>query len=90
MNKSELIAAVAKESKLTKTDSRKAVNAVFRNVIKTVARGERVELIGFGTFAKKNRKARDGRNPQTGEKMRIPAKKMPVFKPGKQFKEAVR
>ena len=96
MNKVELIAKVAEVSGLTKKDSEKAVSAIFGSqqtsgiIIDTVASGEKVELLGFGSFGTSERGQRKGRNPQTGEEVLIEARKVPKFKPGKSFKEAVR
>jgi DNA-binding protein HU-beta len=89
MNKVELISNVADKSGLTKKDSEKAVNAVFETIQETLAEGERVQLIGFGTFEVRTRKARKGRNPQTGEEIEIPETVVPAFKAGKTLKEAV-
>lgn len=89
MNKTELISSVAEKSELTKKDAEKAVNAVFQSIEEALAAGDKVQLIGIGTFEVKERKARIGRNPQTGVAMNIPASKVPSFKAGKQLKEAV-
>ena len=75
---------------LTKTESREAVSAIISVITDSLARGERVTLVGFGTFQVGTRKARTGRNPQTGESIQIPAKKVPVFKAGKGLREAIR
>jgi len=89
MNKEELVQEVAKKT----NSSQKLVTDVLTNVIdsieKTVAKGKKVTLVGFGTFENRKRKARTGRNPQTGKSIQIPAKKVPVFTPGKKFKELV-
>ncbi|SFH65093.1 DNA-binding protein HU-beta [Priestia megaterium] len=90
MNKAELIDAVATKSELTKQDSRKAVDALFETISNTLANEEKIQLIGFGTFEVRERAARTGRNPQTGEEMMIPASKVPAFKPGKELKEALK
>lgn len=89
MNKTELISSVAEKSELTKKDAEKAVNALFTSVEEALAKGEKVQLVGFGTFEVRERKARTGRNPQTGEEIQIPAAKVPAFKAGKSLKEAV-
>jgi DNA-binding protein HU-beta len=89
MNKNELIAQVAKESKLTKTDANKAIDAVIETVTKTLKKGDDVRLTGFGTFATSNRAATEGRNPRTGQKIKIPATRLPKFRAGKLLKEAV-
>ncbi len=89
MNKSELVASVADAAELTKKDAEKAVNAVFASVQKALVEGEKVQVIGFGTFEVRERAARKGRNPQTNETIDIPASKNPVFKAGKALKDAV-
>ncbi|NLP18268.1 MAG: HU family DNA-binding protein [Firmicutes bacterium] len=89
MNKGELITSVANKIDITKKDAEKAVNAVFETIQETMATGERVQLIGFGTFEVRDRKARKGRNPQTGEEIDIPAAKVPAFKAGKGLRDAV-
>ncbi len=89
MNKSELIASVAEKSGLTKKDAEKAVNAVFESVTKTLVAGEKVQLVGFGTFEVRTRKERQGQNPQTKEPITIPETKVPAFKAGKGLKDAV-
>ncbi len=89
MNKTELIAAVAEKAELTKKDSEKAVGAVIDAVIEAVAAGDKVQVVGFGTFELRERAERMGRNPRTGEEMVIAASKQPVFKAGKAFKDAV-
>ncbi|MEH7681969.1 HU family DNA-binding protein [Priestia megaterium] len=90
MKKAELIDAVATKSELTKQDSKKAVDALFETISNTLAKEEKIQLIGFGTFEVRERAARTGRNPQTGEEMTIPASKVPAFKPGKELKEALK
>ncbi|MDH2364190.1 DNA-binding protein [Priestia megaterium] len=90
MKKAELIDAVATKSELTKQDSKKAVDALFETISNTLAKEEKIQLIGFGTFEVRERAARTGRNPQTGEEMTIPASKVPAFKPGKELKAAVK
>ena len=90
MNKAQLIEAVAKVAKLTKTDTEMALNTALDTIKKSVKKGEDVTLIGFGTFTKSKRKARTGRNPQTGKEIKIPAMTVPKFRAGREFKEAVR
>ena len=89
-NKQELIAKVAESADLTKKDAEKAVNAVFASVSEFLAKGEKVQLIGFGTFETRERAAREGRNPQTGDSIKIAATTVPAFKAGKALKEAVK
>lgn len=90
MNKADLIASVASEAKLTKKDAETAVNAVIDGIQDALKNGDKVQLIGFGTFEVRTRKARQGRNPRNpGETIEIPASKAPVFKAGKSLKEAV-
>lgn len=90
MNKTELVNVVATETGLTKTDAGKAVNATFDIIKETLAEGGKVQVVGFGTFEARDRAARVGRNPQTGEEIQIPAKKAPAFKAGKELKNAVK
>ncbi|WP_428911977.1 HU family DNA-binding protein [Niallia sp. Krafla_26] len=90
MNKKELVRAVATQSELTQLDATKAVDALFETISNTLAKEERIQLIGFGTFEVRERSARKGRNPQTGEEIDIAASKVPAFKPGKELKEAVK
>ena len=89
MTKAELIANVAKKAELTQKDTEAAVNAFFSTVQESLAAGENVQIIGFGTFEVRERAARVGRNPQTGEEIQIAAAKVPAFKPGKALKDAV-
>lgn len=89
MNKEELIDRVASTNGETRKEALTAVEAVFEGITDALRRGEKVTLVGFGTFHVKRRAARDGRNPQTGAKIRIPARKIPVFTPGKDLKTAV-
>lgn len=89
MNKAELVEAMAKITGATKTDTEKAVDAFIDVVNKNIKKKDGVKLVGFGTFASSHRKARVGRNPQTGEEIKIPARKVPVFRPGKELKDAV-
>jgi len=90
MNKTELVDAVATLAELSKQDAKKAVEALFETISNTLAQEEKIQLIGFGTFEVRERAARTGRNPQTGEEMTIPASKIPAFKPGKELKAAVK
>ncbi|MFE0565730.1 HU family DNA-binding protein [Priestia megaterium] len=90
MNKTELVDAVATQAELSKQDAKKAVEALFETISNTLAKEEKIQLIGFGTFEVRERVARTGRNPQTGEEMTIPASKIPAFKPGKELKAAVK
>ena len=89
MNKTELIAAVAKKSDLSKKDAEIAVNAVVNTIVDALKADEKVSIVGFGTFEVSERAARDGRNPQTGEEMKIKASKAPKFKAGKALKDFV-
>ena len=90
MNKNELISAVAEKSGLSKKDSEKALNAAIEAITATVAAGDKVQLIGFGTFELRERAEKQARNPRTGEKMTVPACKAPAFKAGQAFKDAVK
>ena len=90
MNKTELINAVAEASELSKKDATKAVDAVFESILEALKNGDKVQLIGFGNFEVRERAARKGRNPQTGEEIEISASKVPAFKPGKALKDAVK
>ena len=89
MNKIELISRVAKETKLTNRDATEVIEATIENIMKALQRGDDVRLVGFGTFKVSRRKASAGRNPRTGEAIRIPSSKNPKFRAGKTFKEAV-
>jgi len=89
VNKAELINRVAEKTGLTKKDTEKAVNAVVETIEQALANGEKVSLVGFGTFEVRSRKARTGRNPQTGATIEIPASRVPAFRPGKALKERV-
>ena len=89
MTKADLISAVAQKTELSKKDSEKAVLAVINSITEALAAGEKVALVGFGTFEVKTRAEREGINPRTKEKITIPASKLPVFKAGKQLKEDV-
>ncbi len=90
MNKAELVEAVAEKTGLTKKDSEKALAAVVETVVATLAKGEKVQLVGFGTFETRVHKERTNINPATKEKQVIPATTVPAFKPGKAFKDAVK
>ena len=89
-NKADLIDKVASKSGLTKKDATAAVESLFDTVTETLSEGERVQIIGFGSFEVRDRAARKGRNPQTGEEIEIPATKVPAFKAGKGLKDAVK
>jgi DNA-binding protein HU-beta len=89
VNKSDLIAKVASEARLTKADAEKAIDATFGSITKALKKGEEVRLIGFGTFGVKDRPASKGRNPRTGEPIEILETRIPKWRPGKQIKEAV-
>ena len=89
MNKTELVAAVAEKAGISKKDADKAVAAVIDSVIDTLKAGEKVQLVGFGTFEVRERAARNGINPLTKQAITIAASKNPVFKAGKAFKDAV-
>lgn len=89
MNKVKLVSSVAQKSGLSKKDSEKAVTAMLDSIVETVASGDKVQLVGFGTFEVRERQQRTGRNPRTREEIIIPASKQPVFKAGKSFKESV-
>jgi DNA-binding protein HU-beta len=89
MNKNDLIDAVAERTSLAKSDAARAVDAVLGSITDTLQKGDAVTLSGFGTFAIKTRAARTGRNPRTGAAIDIPASKVPSFKAGKGFKDAV-
>ena len=90
MNKTELVAAIAANAELSKKDSEKALKAFIDVVTEELKKGEKVQLVGFGTFEVKERAAREGRNPATGAAMKIPASKAPAFKAGKAFKDAIK
>ena len=89
MNKTELIAAVAEKTGLSKKDSDAAVAAVVDAITESLVQGDKVQLVGFGSFEVKQRAARLGRNPKTKEELKIPASKVPVFKAGKALKDTV-
>ena len=90
MNKTELVASVAEKAGLTKKQADAAVAAVIASIEGSLKAGEKVSLVGFGTFEVKTRAARQGRNPATGKSIKIAASKAPAFKAGKAFKEAIR
>lgn len=90
MNKSDLIGAVSEKTELAKKDVEKVVNAVVESIIETVKADEKVQLVGFGTFERRHRAERKGRNPATNEEITIPALNVPVFKAGKAFKDRVK
>lgn len=89
MNKSELVAAMAAKTELSKKDSEKALKAFIEVVTEELKKGDKVQLVGFGTFEVAKRAAREGRNPQTGKAMKIAASKAPKFKAGKALKDEV-
>ena len=89
MNKNELVAKVADQSGLSKKDAEKALAAVIDTITAALVAGDKVQLVGFGTFETKQREARTGRNPRSGETIEIPAASLPAFKAGKALKDAV-
>jgi len=89
LNKAELVDIVAADAGTTKKDAEQIINKMMETIIKTVSGGDKVTLVGFGTFEARNRKARLGRNPKTNEPLNIPAKRVAGFKVGKEFSEAV-
>ena len=89
MNKAELIEAIASKADLTKADAKKALDAFIDATSSTLNKGDRVALVGFGSFSVAKRAARTGRNPKTGEEMQIPAKKVVKFKPGAELSKSV-
>lgn len=90
MNKGDLINHVAKDVRITKVQAAKAIDSVVENITRTLKKGERTSLVGFGTFSISRRKARAGRNPQTGAPLRIPARRVVKFTPGKVLKGIIR
>jgi DNA-binding protein HU-beta len=90
MNKTDLINSVSEKTDLSKKDATQAVDSVFESIMDSLKDGEKVQLIGFGNFEVRERAARKGRNPQTGEEIEISASKVPAFKPGKALKDAVK
>ena len=89
MKKTDLIAAVAEQTGLSKKDAEKALNATIDTIIKAVAEGDKIQITGFGTFEQRQRNARTGVDPRTGNSIDIPASKVPAFKAGKAFKDIV-
>ncbi len=89
MNKNDLVASVAGAAELSKADAAKAVDSVFETITNSLANAGEVRLVGFGTFSVARRRASEGRNPRTGEKIQIPASNQPKFKAGKALKDAV-
>ncbi|MCS1352615.1 HU family DNA-binding protein [Mechercharimyces sp. CAU 1602] len=89
MNKAEFIGKVAEKADITKKDATEAVDAVLGSITDALREGDKVQLIGFGNFEVRERSARKGRNPQTGEEIEIKASKVPAFKPGKQLKDSL-
>ncbi|MCE3236829.1 MAG: DNA-binding protein [Vampirovibrio sp.] len=89
MNKEELVQEVAKKTKVSQKQVDETLAAIVDTIVKTVSKGKKVTLIGFGTFEPRKRAARTGRNPQTGKELKIPAKTVPAFSAGKKFKELV-
>lgn len=90
MTKAELIDAVAKKAELTKKESAQAVDAIIESITEALKKGDKVTLVGFGTFSVSERKARKGRNPRTGQEIKIPATKSPKFTLGKALKEIIK
>ncbi len=89
MNKQELVSAVAEKTGLQKKQIEAAITSTLEVIQQTVSQGEKIQLVGFGTFEPRTREAREGRNPKTGEPIQIPATTLPVFKAGKAFKDSV-
>ena len=89
MNKEELVQEISKKAKVTQKDAGEVLNALVDTIQKTVAKGKKVTLVGFGTWEARKRAARTGRNPQTGKELKIAAKTVPAFSAGKKFKDAV-
>ena len=89
MNKEELVSEISKKSKVTQKEANEVLSALIETVEKTVSKGKKVTLVGFGTFEPRKRAARNGRNPQTGKEIKIAAKTVPAFSAGKKFKELV-
>ena len=89
MNKEELVQEIAKKSKVTQKDASEVLSALIETIEKSVSKGQKVTLVGFGTFEARKRAARMGRNPQTGKELKIPARTVPVFTAGKKFKSTV-
>ncbi|NJR51120.1 MAG: HU family DNA-binding protein [Leptolyngbyaceae cyanobacterium CSU_1_3] len=89
MNKGELVDAIAQKADVTKKEADAILTAMLDTILETVATGDKVSLVGFGNFEVRDRQAREGRNPKTGETMQIPATRVPAFSAGKSFKERV-
>lgn len=89
MNKGELVASVSEKAGLHKAEAERAIDAVFETITEAVKSGDEVRLIGFGTFTSSERPASEGRNPRTGEKIKIPAHRVPKFRAGKQLRDSV-
>jgi len=89
MTKAELVEEVARAVELSKKDAERIVNTVFDSIIEALHNGDKIELRGFGSFRLRERKARVGRNPKTGETVQVPTKKVPYFKAGKELKELI-
>jgi integration host factor subunit beta len=89
MTKAELVDEVARVVQLTKKQAETIVNIVFDSIVESLRAGQKIELRGFGSFRLRSRKSRTGRNPKTGEKVEVPSKKIPYFKPGKELKELI-
>ena len=90
MNKAELIEAIASEANMTKADAKKALDAFIKTTSKSLKKGDRISLVGFGSFSVSKRAARKGRNPQSGKEIQIPAKKVVKFKPGSELADMVK
>lgn len=90
MNKSELVKSVAEKADLSRKDATDAVDAVFSAITEALSKDEKVQLVGFGSFEVRSRAERKGRNPQTGEEIKIPATLIPAFRPGKTLKDAIK
>ncbi len=90
MTKADLVEKMAKDARVSKAAAGKALDSFIEGVVKSVKKGNKVALVGFGTFSVSKRKARTGRNPQTGKPIQIPARKVPKFSAGKTFKQAVK
>lgn len=89
MTKADLVDEVARTVQITKKQAESIVNIVFESIVQSLRAGEKIELRGFGSFRLRSRKARIGRNPKTGERVEVPSKKIPYFKPGKELKELI-
>ena len=89
MTKADLVEKVANEAEMTKKDAEQLVEIIFDSIIESLNKGEKIELRGFGSFRVRQRNARQGRNPKTGDSVKIPAKRVAYFKPGKELKEII-